>query len=51
MVRKLLERGHLVLPAGPDARVLALTPPLTITAAQLENFAVSLDDALDEDGP
>jgi 4-aminobutyrate aminotransferase-like enzyme len=51
MVRKLLERGHLVLPAGPDARVVALTPPLTIAPAQLEHFAVSLDDALDEDGP
>jgi len=50
MVRKLLERGHLVLPAGPDARVLALTPPLTISDAQLDHFASALDDALDEDG-
>lgn len=51
MVRRLLERGYIVLPAGPDARVLSLTPPLSIEQAQLDGFAAALDEALTEDGP
>ncbi len=51
IVRRLLERGYIVLPAGPDARVLSLTPPLAIEEALLDAFAVALDEVLLEDGP
>jgi 4-aminobutyrate aminotransferase/(S)-3-amino-2-methylpropionate transaminase len=51
LVRKLLERGYLVLPAGRDARVLSLTPPLSIDEELLEGFAVALDEALTQDEP
>ncbi|MFT5585844.1 MAG: acetylornithine/succinyldiaminopimelate/putrescine aminotransferase, partial [Cognaticolwellia sp.] len=44
--RGLLEKGFLVLPAGAHAEVLALTPPLTITDAQLEAFVVALESLL-----
>lgn len=44
--RKLLERGFLVLPAGEEAEVLALTPPLVITTQQLEAFATTLESLL-----
>ncbi len=50
LVRALLERGYLTLPAGRSAEVLSLTPPLTIDADLLEGFAHALDDAL-ERGP
>lgn len=51
LVRRLLERGYLVLPAGHDARVLSLTPPLAIEAEVLDAFATALDETLTEDGP
>ncbi len=35
VVRALLERGVLALAGGPEGRVLQITPPLTITEAQL----------------
>jgi 4-aminobutyrate aminotransferase/(S)-3-amino-2-methylpropionate transaminase len=41
--RSLLERGFIVLPAGEKAEVLGLTPPLTITRAQLTAFLDALD--------
>jgi 4-aminobutyrate aminotransferase-like enzyme len=44
----LLERGYITLPAGNDARVVSLTPPLTIGEALLETFLDALDEALDE---
>lgn len=44
--RGLLERGFIVLPAGEQAEVLALTPPLVITPAQLEAFSVALESLL-----
>jgi 4-aminobutyrate aminotransferase/(S)-3-amino-2-methylpropionate transaminase len=48
LVRALLERGYITLPAGNDARVVSLTPPLTIGEALLETFLDALDEALDE---
>lgn len=41
--RGLLERGFIVLPAGEQAQVLALTPPMVITDGQLEAFAQALE--------
>ena len=43
--RRLLRAGWLALPAGEQAEVLALTPPLTITDAQLDAFVVALSAA------
>ena len=48
--RALLRRGYLILPAGEQAEVLALTPPLTVTRAQLEGFLDALDAARAEVG-
>lgn len=42
--RNLMKRGIIVLPAGPNAEVLALTPPLMITQEQLSFFLSQLDD-------
>jgi 4-aminobutyrate aminotransferase/(S)-3-amino-2-methylpropionate transaminase len=48
VLRGLVERGYLALAAGPDARVISATPPLTITEAQLAGFADALDEAVSE---
>jgi 4-aminobutyrate aminotransferase-like enzyme len=48
LVRSLLERGYLVLPAGRDAEVLSITPPLTIAPELLSAFARELDALLAE---
>jgi 4-aminobutyrate aminotransferase/(S)-3-amino-2-methylpropionate transaminase len=48
VLRGLVERGYLALPAGPDARVLSATPPLVITEPQLAGFADALDAAIEE---
>lgn len=40
--RALLRRGYLTLPAGPDASVLGLTPPVCISEAQLDGFVEAL---------
>ncbi len=40
--RALLERGYLVLPAGAEADVIQLAPPVTVTDEQLEGFVASL---------
>jgi len=40
--RHLLQAGFIVLPAGEQAEVLALTPPLTIEDAQLDAFVDAL---------
>lgn len=45
-VRALLERGYLTVPAGSDARVISLTPPLTIDAALLTGFCDALAEVL-----
>ena len=44
--RALLERGYLVLPAGMDADVIQLAPPVTLSDRQVEGFVTSLSDAL-----
>lgn len=47
----LLARGFITLAAGADARVLSLTPPLSIASVQLDAFVSALDEALaQEDG-
>ena len=42
LVRRLLERGFLALPAGMDAEVIQLLPPLTIDEALLDAFMDTL---------
>ena len=44
--RSLLERGYLVLPAGAEADVIQLAPPVTVNDEQLEGFVASLREAL-----
>ena len=41
--RSLLREGFIVLPAGENAEVLSVTPPLTIADAQLVAFLDALD--------
>jgi 4-aminobutyrate aminotransferase/(S)-3-amino-2-methylpropionate transaminase len=41
--RSLMRKGFIVLPAGEEAEVLGLTPPLTIADAQLMAFIDALD--------
>ena len=41
--RALLREGFIALPAGEGAEVIGLTPPLTITEAQLTGFLDALD--------
>lgn len=47
LMRALLESGYITVPAGADASVLSLTPPLTITPAQLRGFVTALDASLE----
>ena len=47
-IRSLLRRGFVVLPAGADASVLAVHPPLTIASAQLAAFVDALDLAIQD---
>lgn len=49
LVRRLLERGWITLPAGPDATALQLSPPLDLPAHLAEAFAGVLAQALAED--
>ena len=42
--RALMRKGFIVLPAGEQAEVLGLTPPLTITDAQMMSFLDALDE-------
>jgi 4-aminobutyrate aminotransferase / (S)-3-amino-2-methylpropionate transaminase / 5-aminovalerate transaminase len=51
VTRALLEHGYITVPAGSDARVLSLTPPLTIGAGLLRSFATTLVTVLDRVGP
>jgi len=48
VTRALLERGYLTLPAGANADVLQLAPPVTIGEAQLDGFVAALRDVLGE---
>ncbi|MBM4357494.1 MAG: aspartate aminotransferase family protein [Deltaproteobacteria bacterium] len=45
--RELLRRGHLVITGGIDGATLTLTPPLTVTAGELDGFAEALARSLD----
>jgi 4-aminobutyrate aminotransferase / (S)-3-amino-2-methylpropionate transaminase / 5-aminovalerate transaminase len=47
VVRAMLERGFILLPAGADARVLSLTPPLTVSDELVLLCASELDRALE----
>lgn len=46
--RLLLHKGFIILPAGPNAEVIALTPPLMISKAQLQNFIQALKEVVRE---
>lgn len=47
VTRALLERGYLVLPAGTNADVVQLAPPVTIGEAQLQGFVAALREVLE----
>jgi 4-aminobutyrate aminotransferase/(S)-3-amino-2-methylpropionate transaminase len=49
VMRRLLERGYLVVPAAPDASVLQIAPPLTIERALLEGFVEALAASLEDE--
>ena len=46
IIKKMLKRGYIVLPEGEHGNVIAFTPPLTITAAQLNSAVKALHAAL-----
>lgn len=46
--RALQRRGFIALPAGMRSEVLCLTPPSTITPAQLDAFVLALEDSMTE---
>jgi 4-aminobutyrate aminotransferase-like enzyme len=45
-MQALLERGYITVPAGADARVISLTPPLCVTEEQLNGFVAALVEVL-----
>jgi 4-aminobutyrate aminotransferase/(S)-3-amino-2-methylpropionate transaminase len=47
-MQTLLECGYITVPAGSDARVISLTPPLCITSEQLDGFVSALTRTLVE---
>lgn len=46
VMKKMLQRGYIVLPEGERGNVIAFTPPLTITWAQLNSAVEALHAAL-----
>jgi 4-aminobutyrate aminotransferase-like enzyme len=46
LVRRLLERGYLVLPAGSDASALQLAPPFFVKPAQIDGLVDALEECL-----
>jgi 4-aminobutyrate aminotransferase/(S)-3-amino-2-methylpropionate transaminase len=48
LVQLLLMRGYITVPAGAQADVLSLTPPLTITAELCDGFVEALVDVMKE---
>jgi len=46
VVRKMLERGHLLLPAGGAAEVISISPPVNVHADRMHEFQVALADTL-----
>jgi acetylornithine/succinyldiaminopimelate/putrescine aminotransferase len=49
VMRRLLERGYLVIPAAPDASVLQIAPPLVIQEELLLGFVAALEGALEDE--
>lgn len=47
LVRALLERGYITLPAGCGAEVLSVTPPLNVAPELLRSFVATLDALLE----
>jgi 4-aminobutyrate aminotransferase/(S)-3-amino-2-methylpropionate transaminase len=45
-MRALLKRGYITVPAGADARVVSLTPPLSISSEQLLGFVTAFTESL-----
>ena len=50
IIKRLLHRGYILLPEGADANVISLTPPLTISRADLRRTVAALAAALAEEG-
>jgi len=48
VMRRMLERGIIVLPEGDQAEVIALTPPLIISSAELKRAVKVLSQVLKE---
>lgn len=48
VIKKMLQRGYILLPEGEHANVIAFTPPLTITEAQLRRAVHELSRVLQE---
>jgi 4-aminobutyrate aminotransferase-like enzyme len=46
VIKRLLHRGFIFLPEGEHANIISLTPPLTITRAQLQSAVRALDTEL-----
>jgi acetylornithine/succinyldiaminopimelate/putrescine aminotransferase len=46
VMRAMLERGYIVLPGGAGGEWLVLTPPATLTGAQVAHFAETLREVL-----
>jgi 4-aminobutyrate aminotransferase-like enzyme len=49
-VKKMLQRGFIMLPEGEHANVISFTPPLTITRAQLAKAVAELQKVLTTNG-
>jgi 4-aminobutyrate aminotransferase-like enzyme len=47
VIKAMLHRGFILLPEGEHANVISLTPPLTITEAQLERAVTALAEILE----
>jgi 4-aminobutyrate aminotransferase-like enzyme len=48
VIKAMLRRGFILLSEGAGGNVISLTPPLTISAAQLKRAILALDDCLEE---
>jgi 4-aminobutyrate aminotransferase-like enzyme len=46
VIKKMLKRGYIMMPEGEHSNVIAFTPPLTISAAQLNSAVRALHAAL-----
>ena len=49
VIKKMLQRGFILLPEGEHANVISFTPPLTITKAQLLRTVKALAEVLATD--